>query len=84
MVFDIIPQTTTKKDEKENNKETSSSLKASTQFGTHKMFKKSVTQIMRTKIKKWFRRERRNLSTTQFLKDMKVLSDQLKTISKHS
>ena len=84
MVFDIIPQTTTKVDEKENNKETGSSLKASKLFGTHKMFKKSVTQIMRTKIKKWFRRERRILSTTQFLKDMKVLSDKLEAISKHS
>ena len=64
--------------------DTSSSLKAIKQFGTQKMFKKSVTKIMRTQIKKWFRRERRNLSTLRFLKDMKVLSDKLEAISKHS
>ena len=39
MVFDIIPQTTSKYNKTENNKVTKSSLEASKQFGTHKMFK---------------------------------------------
>ena len=83
MVFDIIPQANTKNDEEENKRKSSSGFESCTQFGTQKMFKKTVTKIMRRKIKKWFRTERENLSPLQFLKDMKVLSNKLEAISRH-
>ena len=50
-MLDIIPKANTEDDEKGKDQITKSSLEASKQFGKHKMFKESVTQIMRTKIK---------------------------------
>ena len=82
-VFDMIPQATTEDGEKKISKDIGRTSKGERHSGGNMMFTKLITKVMRKKIRKWFRSERENMSSLQFLKDMNVLSDKLETISKH-
>ena len=82
-VFDMIPQAGAQEVEKKIDKDIDRTSKVDTNSGGSKMFTKLITKVMRKKIRKWFKSERENVSALQFLEDMKVLSEQLETISKH-
>ena len=81
-VFDLIPQANNQEDGKEKKAEVVEGVGDKKYLVKGNMFKKSITKIMRKKIKKWFRTERENLSSLRFLEDMKVFSDHLDEISK--